>query len=205
MQLGDGSQAFVGSGDIFAQAPDELVQTEAGYGGTRSQAACNVTKYGYFSVDQRNSRIYLTNANMEEISAKGMEKWFQSNMQFDKLGKYGYVHQEDSPIAGLGFVSGWDYYNQRILLTKRDLIPTEEFDRRFNAGRFPDDPLYNPISEPQETSTFVSSNLVSTDDLDYTGMEGLDGQSGGRRLVLSNGIQFVLNFFNSRRYNKCYI
>ena len=194
MQLGDGSQAFVGSGDIFAQAPDELVQTEAGYGGTRSQAACNVTKYGYFSVDQRNSRIYLTNANMEEISAKGMEKWFQANMQFDKLGKYGYVHQEDSPITGLGFVSGWDYYNQRILLTKRDLIPTEEFDRRFNAGRFPDDPLYNPISEPQETSTFVSSALLSTNDLDYTGMEGLDGQSGGRRLVLSNGIQFVLNF-----------
>tara|TARA_R110002012_G_scaffold24825_2_gene82505 strand:+ start:1292 stop:8206 length:6915 start_codon:yes stop_codon:yes gene_type:complete len=194
MQLGDGSQAFVGSGDIFAQAPDELVQTEAGYGGTRSQAACNVSKYGYFSVDQRNSRVYLTNANMEEISSKGMEKWFQANMQFEKLGQYGYVHQEDSPVSGLGFVSGWDYLNQRILLTKRDLIPTFEFEKRFNAGRFPDDPLYNPIIEPQETDTLIANTVLATSNFDYTGMEGIDGGGRGRRLVLSSGIQIVLNF-----------
>jgi hypothetical protein len=196
MQLGDGSQAFVGSGDIFAQAPDELVQTEAGYGGTRSQAACNVSKYGYFSVDQRNSRVYLTNANMEEISSKGMEKWFQANMQFEKLGQYGYVHQEDSPVSGLGFVSGWDYLNQRILLTKRDLIPTEEFDRRFNAGRFPDDPLYNPIIEPQETDTLIANTILATSNLDYLNMVGLDGEGGGRRLVLDSEIQFIVSFIS---------
>ena len=36
MSMKDGSEAFVGSGDIFTQTPDEVVQTEDGFGGTQS-------------------------------------------------------------------------------------------------------------------------------------------------------------------------
>lgn len=53
MQLGDGSDAFIGSGDIFAQPPDELVQTDSGHGGSQSQWATTVTNYGYFCMNQK--------------------------------------------------------------------------------------------------------------------------------------------------------
>lgn len=52
MQMGDGSEAFVGSGDIFQQEPNEVIQTEGGFGGTASQWACLTTRYGYFFVDK---------------------------------------------------------------------------------------------------------------------------------------------------------
>ena len=47
LQLSDATSAYLGSGDIFAQEPDELVQTESGYGVTQSQWACIVTSFGY--------------------------------------------------------------------------------------------------------------------------------------------------------------
>ena len=150
MQLSDGSQAFVGSGDIFAQEPDELISTDSGHGGTNSQASCLVTKYGYFSVDASNNRIFLTTNTMNNISALGMDSWFQDNMAFNYLGEYGYLNSFfnlDSPIIGLGYTAVWDYKNERVLLTKRDLKPRKSFERRFNAGRPVNDPEYAPLNE----------------------------------------------------------
>ena len=131
MQMKDGSEAFIGSGDIFAQAPDEILQTEEGYGGTKSQFAALVTKYGYFSVDQRNSKIYLTGQKMEDISNLGMEKWFDNNLGYEKWN----ISLPDSPIVGSGFVSGWDEDQNRILLTKRALLPTEDAKKLFVSGQ----------------------------------------------------------------------
>ena len=185
MRLGDGSEAFVGSGDIFVQEPDELVQTEAGYGGTRSQSSCNVSKYGYFSVDQRNSRVYLTTNQMNAISGVGMEKWFQENMSFKNLGLYGYVHTEDSPITGLGFTSVWDYMNQRILLTKRDLIPTRDFRERFNAGRPTTDPLYKPLLN-QDVFTQNNGTVLNITDLNFSTLSTINPRTGPKSIIDAN-------------------
>jgi hypothetical protein len=51
MKLGDGTDAYVGSGDLFAQDPDEIKMADTGYMGTRAQWASIVTPFGYFSVD----------------------------------------------------------------------------------------------------------------------------------------------------------
>ena len=59
LQLADGSQSFIGSGDIFSQDPDEMVQTESGHGGTNSQWVSLVCKHGYFCLDYRNSKVFL--------------------------------------------------------------------------------------------------------------------------------------------------
>ena len=68
-----------------------------------------------------------------EISSLGMENWFVDNMNYELI-KYGATELDkvDNPIQGLGYHSVWDPYNKRIILTKRDLIPTQEFTDGFN-------------------------------------------------------------------------
>jgi len=128
MQMGDGSDAYVGSGDIFKQEPTEIVQTEAGFGGTQSQYAALTTRYGYFFVDRKGKKVFMMKDTLLEISALGMEKWFIDNMNYELI-KYGAsaLDKVDNPIVGLGYHSVWDPYNKRILLTKRDLLPTQAF------------------------------------------------------------------------------
>ena len=121
MQMKDGSEAFVGSGDIFAQEPDEIIQTEGGYAGTQSKWAALTTKFGYFFVDAKAKKVFLMGEALQEISSIGMEEWFRDNLSFD-LGFSGKTR--DNPILGFGFTSIWDPKNKRILLTKRDLKPT---------------------------------------------------------------------------------
>ena len=172
MEMKDGSEAFIGSGDILlGQDPDELVQTEAGYGGTNSQYASTVTRFGYFSLDQRNRKVFLSSDKMYDIGNLGMEKWFNKNIPF-YLEEYGYSPNIDSPIHSLGFISVWDSVNSRILLTKRDLKPTSEFIRRFNAGLPADNPDYLPYipddSIVSSDITEIITTVITLDDIDFT-------------------------------------
>lgn len=177
LQLGGASEAYIGSGDIFAQEPDELIQTEAGHGGTRSQYSSLVTKYGYFSTDRRNSTVYLTGKSMQDIGNLGMEKWFKKNMPFYLQSEYGYIATDDNPVGGLGYTSIWDDPNQRMLLTKRDLVPTRDFQRRFNSGRPTTDALYEEYipdevitEEGSSTTETVDVVSIDVDDIDFTAL-----------------------------------
>ena len=125
MQMNDGSEAFVGSGDIFQQEPDEVIQTELGYGGTQSQWAALTTRYGYFFVDLRAKKVFLMSDKLTEISLLGMERWFQDNLRF-KLEQYGLM-PTDNPLYCTGLHSIWDPKQKKIMLTLRDAIPTKAF------------------------------------------------------------------------------
>tara|TARA_R110001583_G_scaffold165600_1_gene318342 strand:+ start:4744 stop:10164 length:5421 start_codon:yes stop_codon:yes gene_type:complete len=128
MTMKDGSEAFVGSGDIFQQDPDEVIQTEGGFGGTQSQYAALTTRYGYFFVDQLSRKVFLMKDKLSEISGLGMEGWFRDNMETD-LAEYDFSAScnIDNPVLGLGFHSIYDPKYKRIILTKRDLQVTEAF------------------------------------------------------------------------------
>jgi hypothetical protein len=132
LQLADKSEAFVGSGDIFAQVPDELVQTDAGFGGTQSQFACVTSKYGYFYLNQKNRSVYMITDKITNISSLGLEKWFQENIPY-AIEHYGAHVPRDNPYT-FGFTATWDQRYQRILLTKRELIPTRTFREYYHAG-----------------------------------------------------------------------
>ena len=123
LQLSDGTESFVGGGDIFAQDPDELIQTKYGYGGTQSQWVSMVTKHGYFCMDYRNRRVFLMKDQMYDISKNGLETWFQDNIPY-ALEEYGLPADFDNPIVGIGFHAEYDERYDRILLTKRDKKPT---------------------------------------------------------------------------------
>tara|TARA_R100001463_G_scaffold17061_7_gene44028 strand:- start:5245 stop:10686 length:5442 start_codon:yes stop_codon:yes gene_type:complete len=131
MQMKDGSEASVGSGDIFQQDPDELVQTQDGHGGTQSQWAALTTRAGYFFVDRSKGKVFLMQDKLQEISNTGLETWFRENLGSD-LDTYGAINQGacsvlDNPILGLGLTSVYDPKYKRIILTKRDLKPTAAF------------------------------------------------------------------------------
>ena len=123
LKLADGTESFVGSGDIFAQEPDEIIQTKFGYGGTQSQWVSMVTKHGYFCMDYRNRRVFMFKDTLYDISRSGLESWFQDNIPY-ALEQYGLPPNFDNPIQGIGFHAEYDERYDRILLTKRDKKPT---------------------------------------------------------------------------------
>ena len=133
MEMKDGTEAFVGSGDIFVQPPDEILQTELGYGGTQSQWAALTTRYGYFFVNKKDSKVFLMAQALTDISALGMESWFKSNLKFE-LERFGLPETFDNPIVGIGLHSVWDPEQKRIVLTKRDKRPTRDFIHRYGSG-----------------------------------------------------------------------
>ena len=128
MSMKDGSEAFVGSGDIFQQDPDEVVQTEGGYAGTKSQYAALTTRHGYFFVDAESRKVFLMKDSLTEISNAGMANWFKDNL-ITTLSAFGFEEacMLDNPILGMGFHSIYDPKYKRIILTKRDLKPTQAF------------------------------------------------------------------------------
>ena len=134
MKLSDGSESFVGSGDIFTQDPDEVIQTKFGYGGTQSQWVSLVTKHGYFCLDYRNRRVFMFKDNLYDIGKTGLESWFQDNIPY-ALEQYGLPSGFDNPIAGIGFTSMYDERYDRIILTKRDRKPTQAFLDLYAAGQ----------------------------------------------------------------------
>jgi len=167
MKLTDGSQAFIGSGDIFAQAPDELLQTEEGYGGTRSQFSTLTTKFGYFFVDQRNNKVFLATDKLTEISKLGMESWFKENLGHERF-NFGL---SDSPILGVGYVSGWDERNKRILLTKRALLPSNEGKDFFTPYRTRSDGegkiFYDGATKSLKFKVYPSVSSLQNGDFEY--------------------------------------
>ncbi len=162
LKLADGTESFVGSGDIFAQEPDEIIQTKYGYGGTQSQWVSMVTKHGYFSLDYRNRRVFMFKDTMYDISRSGLESWFQDNIPY-ALEQYGLPTNFDNPIVGIGFHAEYDEKYDRILLTKKDLKPTSGFLNQHNSGNV----TFNATSkqfinkQTNQTLEFDDTNLFT--------------------------------------------
>ena len=136
MKLGDGSDAYVGSGDIFAQDPDEVIMADTGYIGTRAQRASIVTPFGYFSVDTKTKKIFFSSkSGPMDLTGEvyGMKRWFQKNIPF-ALEEYGFDGLADNPIKGLGFHAVWDERYNRVILTKRDIFPKRAFVQNYNGN-----------------------------------------------------------------------
>jgi len=128
LQLGDNSQAYVGDGNIFSQDPSEILPTAQGYGGCDSQFANLGTRYGQFFMNRRDKKVYLYSESIVEISSLGMEKWFLNHTPF-RLEELG-IDLEltgfklDSPTSYFGFIATYDPKFKRVILTKRERIPT---------------------------------------------------------------------------------
>ena len=110
METSSGS-AFIGSGDIFAQAPETIIQTDLGYGGNQSLYSFIVSRYGYFWIDLKNKKVMCFTDKVEVISDIGMSIWFKENLPE--------AWELDTPYAQNGIHMEEDVVNKRLLITRK--------------------------------------------------------------------------------------
>lgn len=86
--LTENAESYVGAGDIFTVPPKDIVTTDGGFGGTKSQWAINVTPYGLFYVDIDRGKVFLksgpstTSNGLDEISAADLFYFFRDECNF---------------------------------------------------------------------------------------------------------------------------
>ena len=140
MQLGDNTEAYIGSGNIFAQDPQEISSAVEGYAGTDCQTASISTKYGQFFVNKKERKVYLMTGSVEDLSSQGMENWFIKNMPYklEVLFNFNLDNANvatDAPTEYFGFTSAYDAKYKRIILTKKEVVPKKELLGLISTGR----------------------------------------------------------------------
>lgn len=138
LELSDATQAYIGSGDLFAQEPDEFVQSLEGYLGLQNKFGSLVTKDGYIFVARRARKIFMVSDKISDLTEIGLNSWARENIPFE-LESYGWdadadSNISDSPTFQFGFIISYDPLFKRTIITKRELIPTDEF-KQLYSGR----------------------------------------------------------------------
>jgi len=136
LELADASQAYIGSGDLFAQEPDEFIQSTDGYMGLTNKMGALVTKDGYVFVSRNSRKIFLITDKVQDLTDLGLSTWARENVPF-ALQNYGVSLAGinlDAPTNNFGYLVTYDPLLKRLIITKRDLIPTPLFDTQLAAG-----------------------------------------------------------------------
>jgi len=136
--LSDANQAYIGSGDLFAQEPDEFVQSQEGYLGNYNKLSSLITKDGYVFLGYKSRKIFLIGDKVTDLTDLGMDVWARENIPF-ALEAFGYdfnigEFNIDAPTSYFGFHTTYDPLFKRIIITKRELVPTSRFISDFNKG-----------------------------------------------------------------------
>jgi hypothetical protein len=136
LELADASQAYIGSGDLFAQEPDEFVQSTDGYMGLTNKMGALVTKDGYVFISRNSRKIFLITDKVQDLTDLGLSTWARENVPF-ALQNYGVSLAGinlDAPTNNFGYLVTYDPLLKRLIITKRDLVPTTLFDTQLAAG-----------------------------------------------------------------------
>ena len=188
--------AFIGTGDIFAQDPLELSDSKNGYGGTTSVYGGINTPFGRYWISRRDRRVYNVTQQITEV-VTGMESWFRDNIPF-RIEDYGididaedFPYNADSTIAAapMGFAVTYDPKYKRVLVTKREPVPTAEFTKLFDKGQIEvrnnSFVIVNDCTEYQDPTDFEESrvhllrdenSIYNSSDTIYCGPIGLANQ-----------------------------
>lgn len=139
MELADETQAYVGSGDLFAQEPDELIQSLEGYNGLYNKLGSLVTKDGYIFVSRKSRKIFLVTDQVIDLTNLGISAWARENIPFE-LEAYGWDPDmngiaTDAPTDRFGFLVSYDPLFKRTIITKRELVPTDLFISEYREGK----------------------------------------------------------------------
>jgi hypothetical protein len=144
LELSDATQAYIGSGDLFAQEPDEFLQSIEGYLGLQNKFGSLVTKDGYIFVARRARKIFMVGEKISDLTELGLNSWARENIPF-VLESYGWDADatnaySDSITNYFGFIISYDPLFKRTLITKREIVPTDTFIAEYAAGNI----IYSP-------------------------------------------------------------
>ena len=142
VQMTDASQAYIGSGDLFAQEPEEFTQSVDGYIGITGITNGLVIKDGYAFICRKSRNIFLLGSEgLKNLTDIGISLWARENIPYT-LESYGYIFDDnvikstpDSPTDKFGFIIGYDPLFRRLIVTKKELVPTEVFINDWKLGK----------------------------------------------------------------------
>lgn len=117
----------LGTGGMFAQRPQTFGSTDAGYVGSHSKFAIDVTPNGVFFADTQRQEIYWYTGNMQNIATMKMGEWFIKNIPSKFLASISNLENfdllvPDNPFYGFGLQSIYDYRYNLWFLIKKDYV-----------------------------------------------------------------------------------
>ena len=178
LELGDATQAYIGSGDLFAQEPDEFIQSIEGYNGLYNKMGSLVTKDGYIFVARKSRKIFLVKDEVIDLTLLGINAWARENIPF-ALEAYGWDPDftntpTDAPTGDFGFLVSYDPLFKRTLITKRELVFTDFALDQLSRGLF----FYNKTTAEFKT---ITGTVVPLE-------EGTYFKKGGWTISFSNSL-----------------
>lgn len=141
IETSEGAPAVLGTGDLFDFEPSELVPDDGGYVGTKSQYGIRKTILGVVVVDSEMGKVFIIGRGVDEISGRGMRRWFFENFRLIAASEMAAVDpsisfegNEVSPW-GLGWMASYDQEEHRIIIAKKDLsMPSGQFKGTHNPS-----------------------------------------------------------------------
>jgi hypothetical protein len=128
-----GGDIFVGSGNIFENAPELIASAQLGVGGTTLRFSNYNTKWGYYYIDYNRRTVNHFGQTLTVISDQGLREWMQINMPID-LYAYGVPADDEYTNTLFGFALGLDARNNRLLITKNAYRVTDDFLALWNSN-----------------------------------------------------------------------
>lgn len=132
----------IGDGGLFSTPPQRIISTDYSYGACQSSNAFVKTKFGLFYPSQDQGKVFLFDGQqLNEISAKGMSKWFSENLPCKLTKDFPNFVHKDNPVIGVGMLATYDSTYETLYLCKRDFRLRESF-----LGQVTYDPSRNRFS-----------------------------------------------------------
>lgn len=113
--------SYIGTGE-FGSLPAQLIVNDktGSSAGLEQRDAFVLTPFGYYFVCEKEMKVYCFNGKLEDISSKGLSKWFKNNLVLVSIDTIGVNNNCPYLENGCGYYLNYDVKNERILLTKRD-------------------------------------------------------------------------------------
>lgn len=113
LSLKDGTNTYLGSGDIFDRDPEEITDEVFGSFGCQHKYAITLNKFGYFAVDAMKGKIFNISNEKLIISNIGGAIYFKNTLSNISI---------DNPYIGMGISLHTDEYNDRLILINNNAI-----------------------------------------------------------------------------------
>jgi hypothetical protein len=104
-------EVTIGTGNILAQEPREILTSELGYLGNQNKFGCGITKLGYVFFDGSQGKLFIVARDVKEISSQGMRNFFRDNFRNFPVG--------DNPFTTTGVNMAFDEKYNRLILSKK--------------------------------------------------------------------------------------
>lgn len=117
---------YIGTGEVLSLPPRQLKVTNYEYGGTSHQSSITQCEYGTLFIDDYSGTPFLLTNELVSL-ADGLRNYFEENAPLklvNYLNSLGLSYPHKVPTAGLGYTTCYDPRHKRLIVHKKDYLPT---------------------------------------------------------------------------------